>query len=269
MNATNPVGVFDSGVGGLSVLREIRRELPNENLLYVADSAYAPYGEKPSRLIEERSIAVTEFLVARNAKAVVVACNTATSAAIETLRSRFPVHIVGVEPAVKPAAANTRSKIIGVLATSWTLSGEKFSSLISRFGPGVDVLVQPCPGLVEQVEAGEIRSDKTRALLEESVVPLVRKGADTIVLGCTHFPFLVPLMRDIVGPEIFILDPGDAIARELRRRLDNHDQLRAVAMGAEWFWTSGSTDRANRIMSQLWGTPVNARRLPEHNDRGV
>ncbi len=156
--------MFDSGVGGLSVLREIRRELPGEDLLYVADSGHAPYGDKSREAIEARSVAIVEFLLSRHAKAIVVACNTATSAAVETLRGRFPVPIIAMEPAVKPAAESTKSGVIGVLATSGTLGSDKFARLHERFGAKVDILVQACPGLVELVEAGDLLGDKAQGI---------------------------------------------------------------------------------------------------------
>src|SRR5581483_2637321 len=162
--STRPIGVFDSGVGGLSVLREIRRLLPGEDLLYVADTAYLPYGEKPPELLRRRATAIAEFLLAQDAKAVVVACNTASSAALASLRGQFALPIVGMEPALKPAAARTRSGAVGVLATAGTLAGEKFARLLDRFGRGARVHVQPCPGWVERVEAGELQATSTRAL---------------------------------------------------------------------------------------------------------
>ncbi|MBI3897777.1 MAG: glutamate racemase [Gammaproteobacteria bacterium] len=257
MHFTQPIGVFDSGVGGLSVLREIRRELPQEDVLYVADSAHAPYGDKSNAFIEQRSIAISEFLLAHNAKAIVVACNTATSAAIAALRARFTVPIVGMEPAIKPAVAKTSSGIVGVLATVGTASSEKFSGLLARFNQHAQILVQPCSGLVEQVEIGELATAKTRALLQRYVAPLLARGADTMVLGCTHYPFLAPLLREIVGADIAILDPSSAVAREVRRRLQLSDLLSAdVANGGERFWTSGSVATANRVIAQLWGSSV-------------
>lgn len=259
----NPIGVFDSGVGGLSVLREIRRELPGEDLLYVADSGHAPYGEKSAQLIEARSIAIVEFLLSRHAKAIVVACNTATCAAIETLRARFPLPIVAMEPAVKPAAAHTQSGVIGVLATSGTIASNNFAKLHARFGADVNILVQACPGLVEQVEAGDLFGDKTRALITQYVVPLLEQGADTLVLGCTHYPFLVPLIQEIAGPTVAIIDPAAAVARELRRRLESITMLsRATGAGTEHFWTSATTDTARQVISQLWNTRVDMQFLP-------
>jgi glutamate racemase len=271
MNATsspanppeNPIGVFDSGVGGLSVLREIRRELPGEDLLYVADSGHAPYGDKSSDMIETRSIAIVEFLLSRHAKAIVVACNTATGAAVEALRARFPVPIVAMEPAVKPAAASTKSGVIGVLATSGTLSSSNFAKLHERFGAEVDILVQACPGLVEQVEAGDLSGDKTRALIEKYLVPLLAQQADTLVLGCTHYPFLAPLIQEIAGPTVAIIDPAAAIARELRRRLASANLLSAGSRaGTERFWTSAAPDKAQPVIAQLWKEDIELMSLP-------
>jgi glutamate racemase len=258
-----PIGVFDSGVGGLSVLREIRRELPGEDLLYVADSGHAPYGDKSAQLIEERAIAIVEFLLAQNAKAVVVACNTATGVAVKMLRERFHVPIVAMEPAIKPAVAHTRSGVIAVLATSRTIASDNFAKLNDRFGADVKILMQACPGLVEQVEAGFLSSDKTRALIERYVVPLLDQGADTIVLGCTHYPFLAPLIREIAGTAIAIIDPSAAVARELSRRLSGADLLSAeIRPGTEQFWSGATTFVAQPIIAQLWRADVDVHQLP-------
>lgn len=254
--------MFDSGVGGLSVLREIRRELPSEDLFYVADSAYAPYGDRSKEFIEQRATAIARFLAGKHAKAVVVACNTVTGMAIESLRSRFPMPIVAMEPAVKPAVSQTRSGVIGVLATSGTLSSSKFSTLVSRFGAGVQVLVQPCPRLVEQVEAGEVASDATRSLVAGYVRPLIDKGADTIVLGCTHYPFLSAVIQEIAGPAVSIIDPAVAVARELRRRLEVSNVLLPQGrQGVARFLTTGAPASVQPVMSQLWGTPVEVKML--------
>lgn len=263
MNATNPIGVFDSGVGGLSVLREIRRELPHEELLYVADSGHAPYGDKSTELIEARSIAIVEFLISQHAKAIVVACNTATGVAIETLRTRFTIPIIAMEPAVKPAAANTRSGVIGVLATSRTIASNNFAKLHERFGADVKILMQACPGLVEQVEIGNLSDDKTRALIARYVQPLLEQGVDTLVLGCTHYPFLAPLIQEIAGSSVAIIDPSAAIARELRRRLASAELLSIGGhTGTERFWSSATQDMAQTIISQLWQERIEVKRLP-------
>ncbi len=269
MNAKNPpespIGVFDSGVGGLSVLREIRRELPHEDLLYVADSGHAPYGDKSTELIEARSIAIVEFLISQRAKAIVVACNTATGVAIQALRARFTIPIIAMEPAVKPAAAHTKSGVIGVLATSRTIASDNFAKLHERFGADVKILMQACPGLVEQVEAGYLSDDKTRSLIEQYVVPLLEQGVDTIVLGCTHYPFLAPLIQKIAGSSVAIIDPSAAIARELRRRLASADLLSTQnKTGIERFWSSAPPHKARFIISELWRLDIDVLVLPDH-----
>jgi len=266
MNDTRPIGVFDSGIGGLSVLREIRRDLPGEDLLYVADSGYAPYGDMPENLIEARSVAVIEFLLSQQVKAIVVAGNTITGVAIRAIRTlltRSPVPIVGIEPAVKPAAATTKSGVVGVLATTRTLSSDNFLRLRERFGANVEIVVQPCPGLADQVEAGELAGVRTRAMLEQFVCPMLERGADTIVLGCTHYPFLRDLIQSVVGPEVTIIDPAAAVARELRRRLEERDLLTLeTCSGTERFWTSDSPERAKSIISHLWQADVGVGVLP-------
>ena len=263
MNAQAPVGVFDSGLGGLSVLREIRRLLPREDLLYVADSAHVPYGDKPERLIRERAFTLTRFLVDQGAKAIVVACNTATAAAVGQLREEFTdIPIVAMEPAVKPAVSATRSGTIGVLATVGTLSSARFAALLARHAGEARILTQPCPGLVEQVEAGELTSARTRALLEQYLRPLLAVGADTRILGCTHYPFLKPLMRELAGPNVDIIDTGPAVARQLQRVLDRHGLLRKSGRGVEQFWTSGDSQALQNAASALWGSGVLIEKLP-------
>lgn len=267
MKAEYPIGVFDSGVGGLSVLREIRRELPGEHLLYVADSGHAPYGDKPAELIEARAAAITGFLISQRAKAIVVACNTATGVAIRMLRARFSLPIIAMEPAVKPAAAHTRTGVVGVLATSRTIASDNFARLQERFGTEVNILMQACPGLVEQVEAGDLDDARTRALIARYVAPLLAQGADTLVLGCTHYPFLAALIREIAGPGVAIIDPSAAIARELRRRLSSAGLLSSGdRTGTEQFWTSAAPEAAGPVIAQLWQADVSVQRLPDNPD---
>ena len=251
------IGVFDSGLGGLSVLRELVTRLPGEDFAYVADSGHCPYGGKSREQIVARALVITDFLLARGAKVIVVACNTATIAAVEQLRATYPLSFVGIEPAVKPAAARTRSGVIGVLATGAALGGEKLHRLIDRHAGPVRVLTQPCPGLVELVEAGELDSERTRALVQRYTAPLLDAGADVIVLGCTHYPFLRPLIADVVGPSVSLLDTGEAVARRVVGVLDEQ-RLRAARNSSgriEWF-TSGSPDLMRRVGSALWGAPV-------------
>ena len=225
MSSAAAVGVFDSGVGGISVLRELRLLLPGENYFYYADSGHCPYGGKPREAIVERACAISEDLLARDAKLIVVACNTATIAAVEHLRATYPVPFIGMEPAVKPAVAQTRSGVVGVLATGAALAGEKFHKLLVQHAAGVRVITQPCPGLVECVERGELDSTATRELVQRYTAPLLAAGADTLVLGCTHYPFLRPLISDVVGPGITLLDTGAAVARQTRRVLEREDLL--------------------------------------------
>jgi glutamate racemase len=264
MQANNPIGVFDSGVGGLSVLQEIRKALPAENLLYVADSAYAPYGDKPEEIIIARSIAIAEFLQSRNVKAIVVACNTATGAAVSTLRYRFSFPIVAMEPAIKPAALQTKSGVIGVLATRRTLSSANFVNLFARYGADVEIVAQACTGLVEQVEAGDLAGVKTRALVERYLSPLLERRADIIVLGCTHYPFLRPLIKEIAGSDVAIIDSSEAVARELKRRLADAALFSpAVIGGTECFWTSDDPEKTGPVISKLWNASIDVRRLAE------
>ena len=262
-SSDRPVGVFDSGVGGLTVLREIRRELPAEHLLYIADSAHAPYGDMPRDRIEARSVAITEFLIGQGAKSIVIACNTATGAAAAVLRARFDLPIVAMEPAVKPAVGLTRSGVVGVLATSQTLASDKFETLRGRFDGRARVLVQPCPGLVERIEIGDLDGDSTRAMLADFVLPLIERGADTLVLGCTHYPLLRPLIQEIAGPGVTITDAGAAVARQLRHRLLQDRLLSERERGGEArFWSSGEPDRAAAVIGTLWEQQVAIQRLP-------
>lgn len=250
-----PIGIFDSGVGGLSVLRHIRAELPHEELLYVADSAHAPYGGKTPQLIQARSLALAEFLLEQGAKALVVACNTATAAAIGMLRGRFDLPVVGMEPAVKPAVAATRSGVVGVLATTGTLKSAQFAALLENYGRKVRVVTQGCPGLVECVERGELEAPKTRALLAGYIQPLLDEGADTLVLGCTHYPFLRPLIEELTEGGVALIDTGAAVARQVRRRVE--EAALATSSGSPgnvFFWTSGDLVQSREVIGALWGT---------------
>jgi len=219
MKAT-PIGAFDSGLGGLSVLRQIRLELPDEPVLYLADQVNVPYGPRPLRQVQEFSEGITRFLLAHSAKLIVVACNTASAAALQHLRKTFPdVPFVGMEPAVKPAAATTRSKVVGVLATPATFQGELFASVVERFAGGVEVIPQTLPGLVERIEAGDFDGEATRDIVRAGLEPLLQRGVDTLVLGCTHYPFIIPLIQELAGPMVQVIDPSPAIARQVGRLL--------------------------------------------------
>ena len=248
----DPVGVFDSGVGGVSVLLEIQRQLPAEDLIYVADSAHAPYGDKTVEEIQERAFSIVEFLLTQHVKAIVVACNTATGVAVEALRARWPLPFVAIEPAVKPAAAATRTGIVGVLATRQTIASPRFARLAETWAHGARILAQSCPGLVEHIERGELATERTRNLVAACVQPLVDQGADTLVLGCTHYPFVEPLIAEIAGPAVAIINPAAAVARELGRRLKESGLLAPEThVGSTSYRTSGSPEQLAAMLAML------------------
>ena len=239
------------------MLREIRRTLRGEHLLYVADSAHSPYGDRDAAFINARVGAIADFLVTRGAKAIVVACNTATGIAVDGLRQRLHVPVVAIEPAVKPAAQVTRTGRIGVLATSRTLDSDRFARLVTTHAAGVDVLEQPCPGLVERIEAGEFTGPATRALVERYVAPLREAGVDALVLGCTHFPFVDALIREAAGPGVTVIDPSAAVARELARRLESAGLTSPTREdGRETFLTTGDAAQVAPVVGHVWGRAV-------------
>lgn len=249
-----PIGVFDSGVGGISVLKHIHALLPHEQLLYVADSKYAPYGNKTPAEITARCFAIADYLIAKEAKALVVACNTATAAAIEAMRAKYKLPIFGMEPAVKPAAEASKNGIIGVLATVGTLKSAQFAALLESYGRNVKVVTQACVGLVECIERGELNTANTKALIRQYCAPLLAEGADTIVLGCTHYPFVRETIHDMAGKEITLIDTGAAVANQLKRRLKVADLLSVNEQPASvHFWTNSTTADAKQVITQLWG----------------
>jgi glutamate racemase len=217
----NPlIGVFDSGVGGLSVLGALWQELPGLSYLYLADQAHVPYGPRSLEQVRSFSEGITRYLLRQGADLIVVACNTASAAALHGLRASFPEsRFVGMEPAVKPAAEQTRSGAVGVLATPATFQGALYASVVERFANGVQLHQHTCPGLVAQIEAGQIQAKATRDILEHALRPMLAQGIDTVVLGCTHYPFVIPLIEEIVGPQVRVIDPAPAVARQARRLL--------------------------------------------------
>lgn len=254
VSAEAPIGVFDSGIGGISVLQHIHALLPFEQLLYVADSRHAPYGSKTPEEIQSRCFEIADFLIAKGVKAIVVACNTATAAAIDGLRAKYPLPIIGMEPAVKPAAAASKNGVIGVLATVGTLKSAQFAGLLESYGRNVKVVTQACVGLVECIERGELKTQGTRRLLEQYCLPLLLEGADTIVLGCTHYPFVKPLIQQIVGDNVTLVDTGAAVAKHLQQRLAalnllTHDNQ----AGTVKFWTNSQAADAKMVIEALWG----------------
>ena len=219
-----PIGFIDSGVGGLSVLREVKKILPREQVIYIADAAFAPYGEKSAEAVRARMTKLTDYLVQQNIKALVIACNTATAAAIDSLRARYAIPIIGVEPALKFAAAVTRSHVVGVLATAGTLASKRYVNLARRYGQEINILAQACPDLVKQIERQPFNCLETEAMVKHYVTPMLGAGMDTLVLGCTHFPIVKSMIRTVTGNKVNILDTALPVAHQLRKRL-RHEYL--------------------------------------------
>jgi glutamate racemase len=249
------IGVFDSGVGGLSVLRAIRRQYPALPAVYFADQAHVPYGPRSLEEVRSFSQTITRFLLDQGARFIVVACNTASAAALHQLRQAFPsVPFVGMEPAVKPAAEGTQTGVVGILATPATFQSALYASVVERFASGVHILQDPCPGLVRQIEAGELSSPATRAILEQALQPMLAAGIDTVVMGCTHYPFVIPLIQDIAGPGVRVIDPAPAVARQVGRLLAANDWLTTGGDPAPIrFITSGAPAEFERLLPLLLG----------------
>lgn len=252
---------MDSGVGGLSVLLHIRRLLPDESLLYAADTAHIPYGDKTPAFVRERVHLIADTLVKLGAKALVVACNTATAAALESLRERLALPVVGMEPGVKPAVLGSRSGVVGILATEGMVSSNRMAQLVQRFAGDREVIIQPCPGLVEQVERHALETPETSRLLQRYLAPIIERGADTLVLGCTHYPFLRPLIERLAGPRVNVIDTGEAIARRLQYLLQERGLMNPAEAGAFMrFFTTGLPEAKH--FSRLLGHAVAVEPLP-------
>jgi glutamate racemase len=247
-----PIGVMDSGVGGLSVLKHLTRQLPHEHFIYFADSAHAPYGNKSVSEIQQRCAIIADTLIAHGAKALVVACNTATAAAIANMRQHYTLPIIGMEPAVKPAATASNNGIIGVLATTGTLQSAQFAALLEHYGQNVQVVTQACVGLVECIEQGQLNTPQTLALLQQYCQPLMAAGADTIVLGCTHYPFVRQYIQEIVGPDVTLIDTGAAVAKRLQQVLEQRQMLNAATEVGDYVFLTSGTEETQRVMQQLW-----------------
>lgn len=240
----NGIGIFDSGVGGLTVWRHVREQMPDVPLFYVADQANVPYGRRSTEEIMRFSERITRFLIAQGAATVVVACNTATAAAVDHLRQEFSdTAIVGMEPAVKPAAVATQNGKIGVLATAGTFQSQRYSALLGRFARDIVVLENPCPGLVEQIESGALKADETRQLLHQFLTPMLMEGIDTLILGCTHYPFVRPLIEEFTGPAVQIIDPAPAVARQAVRVYPAPHPDSLLPSPSSLFWTTAASGR--------------------------
>jgi glutamate racemase len=251
----NPIGVFDSGIGGLSVLRAMRAQLPGEAIVYFGDQGHVPYGPRPMEQIQRFSEGITQFLLNQEAKIIVVACNTASAAALKYLRGKFPnMPFVGMEPAIKPAAEYTATGVVGVLATPATFQGALYASVVERFGAGVELLQSTCAGLVQQIEAGDLDGASTRKILEDALIPMLERNIDTVVLGCTHYPFVIPLIEEIVGEKVRVIDPAPSVARQVKRLLEAQGTLNpSEARGDIHFFTSGGALAMQAMLPRLLG----------------
>jgi glutamate racemase len=257
-----PVGVFDSGVGGLSVARQILEALPAEDQLYVADTAWCPYGDRSADEVRARSLAIGRWLQDEGgAKVLVVACNTASGAALELLREHLRIPVVGLEPAVKPAVAASAAGRVGVMATSGTLRSERYARLVAAHANGAAVLAQPCPGLADLVEDGFLDGPVLESKLAEYVAPLRDAGVDTVVLGCTHYVFVRDAIARLLGPDVRIVESGPAIARQTERILREAGQREADRPGEVRFLTTAPVDEVRDVVERLWGEPLSVGHL--------
>lgn len=251
-----PIGLFDSGVGGLSIWRQVAEQLPAESLLYLADQAHVPYGERSAAEIRRFCLAVADALVAQGCKAIVVACNTASAVALRPMRRRFPgLPILGLEPAVKPAVALTRSGVVGVMATPATFQGDLYRATVGRHASTVQVVNQVCIGLADLVEQGSLEGPDCEELLSRFLEPMLAAGADTIVLGCSHYPFVIETIRRLVGPSLAVIDPAPAVARHLGRVLRERGLIRpeSAGQGEHRFLTTGDPAVFDRAAARLVG----------------
>lgn len=254
------IGVFDSGVGGLWILKHLKDALPDNNYIFFGDEGHVPYGTRTLEEIRDFSILITEFLISKKCNIIVIACNTASAASLKYLREKFPhVIFVGMEPAVKPAVEITHTKKVGILATRATFQGELYNSVVERFAHDVDIFRSTCPGLVEQIEKGDLDSDITKNILREAILPMVKDGIDTVVLGCTHYPFVMNQIKEITGDGIKIIDPTNAIVSRVRtliteNNFNNYDNIFEI-------FTSGNKESIKNIVNKLFNSNINIKEL--------
>lgn len=252
-----PIGVFDSGVGGISIAKCIKETLSNESLIYIADSLHAPYGEKPTTFIIERVNKIAEKFIQLDVKAIVIACNTATVNAIDQLREKVSIPIIGVEPAIKPAAIQSTTKTVGILVTQATAKNQRFLALVNQFKLDTEVIIQPCPGLVNIVEEYKLHSPESIRLLKQYLTPLIDSGVDKVVLGCTHYPFLIDEINDIVGENICVMETALPVTQELTRKL-TQNQLNASSNNevTYTFLSSKKVIKQQQLFSKLWQSSI-------------
>ncbi len=253
LSTQNSIGIFDSGIGGLSVLRELQNINPGYPVVYFADQVHVPYGPRPIEQIKDFSFSISKLLINAGAKVVVVACNTASAAALHALREFIPeIKFVGMEPAVKPAAETTQSGVVGVLATPATFQGQLYNSVVSRFAKDVTILKNTCPGLVQEIEKGNFEGPETIKILQEAILPMLEKNIDTLVLGCTHYPFVIPAIKKITGNKIRIIDPAPAVAKQTIKQANQDQTHRNSTLDNNvTLITSGSINQIKLICNQF------------------
>lgn len=248
------IGIFDSGVGGLSVLREIRDQFPREDLIYIADQIHVPYGIRSRQQVLEYSEGIIRFLIREGVKIIVLACNTASAVALADLRKKYPdLPFVGMEPAVKPAAEETSTGVVGVLATPATFQGDLYASTVEKFARGVKVLQDTCPGLIDQIESGKIDHPRTREILQKALDPMLKQNVDKVVMGCTHYPFVIPIIKEIVGDQVRVIDPAPAVARQTGRLLESYSLEANGENGSVVFHSTGDPVKLAENISDLIG----------------
>ena len=258
-----PIGIFDSGIGGLSIMHCIKQQLPHEDLLYVADTLNAPYGEKSAAFIQQRVNEIADWFVEKNAKAIVVACNTATVNAIDQLRKTISIPVIGVEPAIKPAVNISQHKKVAILVTKATAENQRFLALVEQYKHNTEVYIQPCPGLVELIEHDKKNSADCKLLLTAYLQPLMTKGVDTIVLGCTHYPLVKEVISDICGNDVVIMETALPVTEQLQRQLALHQLINNTNTdGATTFYSSKSCSTQQRLFSHIWQQPLSLHKFP-------
>ncbi len=262
------IGVFDSGVGGLWILKHLQSELPDNNYIFFGDQSHVPYGVRSMKEIRDFSEKISQFLIEKNCKIIVIACNTASAAALLYLRAKFPdVLFVGMEPAVKPAVETTHTKKVGVLATPATFQGELYNSVVERFASDVEIFQNTCPGLVEQIEKGDFNSVETKKILEQALLSMLGKGIDTVVLGCTHYPFVIPEIRKIVGSNIKIIDPTPAIVRHVSHLLVENNFANQIKDKRKIeIFTTGKNNKIKNILEKLFEVKVDVKEVSWQNE---
>ncbi len=258
----NPIGIFDSGVGGTSIWKEIQTLLPNEDTIYLADSKNAPYGERSPYGIVQLSIKNTEFLLEKGCKIIVVACNTATTNAIDYLRANYGVPFIGIEPAIKPAALRSKSRVIGILATRGTLSSHLFHSTAEMHAKGIRIIEREGLGLVPLIEAGQADSQETRHLLRKYLAPMLDEGIDYLVLGCTHYPYLLPVLKELLPDNLQIIDSGEAVARQTQAVLTKKEWLNpSEKSGKHRFFTNVDPHVLEDFLTEYHGVSLSVKQL--------